>query len=328
MPRFVKPSVRLRLVFTVYWVLVAYTIAALIWWFIALNRQNDTMTHYKLQQLKKDDPGYPSLQARVNNETYRKTAQYIGEGAIFFLLIVGGAVYIFRAVRRQIRQSQQQQNFMMAITHELKTPIAVAKLNLETLQKRKLDETMQQRLLYNTLQEANRLNALCNNMLLASQIEGGGYTITKEEIDFSVLVLNCVEDFRLRFPERMINSDLQPHRFVIGDMLLLQMAVNNLLDNAVKYSPREMPITVVLQSSGRLLQLQVKDMGKGISDMEKKKVFDKFYRTGNTATKNARGTGLGLYLTKKIMNEQNGNISVTDNAPTGSIFTLSLPSLQ
>jgi two-component system, OmpR family, sensor histidine kinase CiaH len=328
MPRFVKPSVRLRLVFTVYWVLVAYTIAALIWWFIALNRQNDTMTHYKLQQLKKDDPGYPSLQARVNNETYRKTAQYIGEGAIFFLLIVGGAVYIFRAVRRQIRQSQQQQNFMMAITHELKTPIAVAKLNLETLQKRKLDETMQQRLLYNTLQEANRLNALCNNMLLASQIEGGGYTITKEEIDFSVLVLNCVEDFRLRFPERMINSDLQPHRFVIGDMLLLQMAVNNLLDNAVKYSPREMPITVVLQSSGRLLQLQVKDMGKGISDMEKKKVFDKFYRTGNTATKNARGTGLGLYLTKKIMHEQNGNISVTDNAPTGSIFTLSLPSLQ
>ncbi len=327
MPFHVK-TVKLRFVFIVYWVLLAYMIAALVWWFIALTRQNSQMTGFKQQQLLKDDAAYVLKYDAAEKERRRKEAQYIGEGSIFLLLILGGAIYVFRTVQRQLKQSQQQQNFMMAVTHELKTPIAVAKLNLETLQKRKLDETRQQRLLYTTLQEANRLNALCNNMLLASQIEGGGYKITDEEIDFSSLVEGCVEDFRTRFPEREIKCEILPDQFATGDMLLLQMAVNNLIDNAIKYSPRETAITITLTETGSLLLLHVKDEGKGISAAEKKKVFEKFYRTGNAATKVARGTGLGLYLTKKIMQQQNGNISVTDNSPNGSIFTLSLKKLH
>ncbi len=321
-------SVRLRAAFVVYWVLLAYMIAALVWWFIALTRQNGQMMQFRLQQLQKDDPAYITKVAVAEKDNSRKEAQYIGEGAIFLLLILGGAVYVFRSVRRQLRQSQQQQHFMMAVTHELKTPIAVAKLNLETLQKRRLDESQQQRLLYTTLQEANRLNALCNNMLLASQIEGGGYTITREEIDFSGLVAGCVEDFRTRFPARAIGGVLEPGQFVAGDLLLLQMAVNNLLDNAIKYSPKDSPVAITLTGSGHRVILQVSDQGRGISDAEKKKVFDKYYRTGNAATRAARGTGLGLYLTKKIMQGQNGNISVTDNLPVGSIFTLSLQKLH
>ncbi|MFX9246833.1 histidine kinase dimerization/phospho-acceptor domain-containing protein, partial [Acinetobacter baumannii] len=79
----------------------------------------------------------------------------------FFLLIVVGAAFVYRSVRKQLLISQQQQNFMMAVTHELKTPIAVAQLNLETLQKRKLEESMREKLISNTLMEANRLNLLC-----------------------------------------------------------------------------------------------------------------------------------------------------------------------
>ncbi|WP_457848411.1 histidine kinase dimerization/phospho-acceptor domain-containing protein, partial [Staphylococcus aureus] len=84
----------------------------------------------------------------------RKTAQYVGEGVTFLALIIIGAVFVFRATRRQLKLSQQQQNFMMAVTHELKTPIAITQLNLETLQKRKLEEDKQQKLISNTLQEA------------------------------------------------------------------------------------------------------------------------------------------------------------------------------
>jgi len=159
------------------------------------------MADIKMQQLQKDATGYDISYAQIKSEEKRKSTAYIGEGAIFLLLILAGAVLVFRMVGRQLKQTQEQQNFMMAITHELKTPIAVAKLNLETLQKRKLDEVQQRRIILTTLQETNRLNALCNNLLLSSQMEAGGYQVTDEEINFTELVDTCCNEFRNRFPE-------------------------------------------------------------------------------------------------------------------------------
>jgi len=313
---------RLRLIFVVYWVLLIYIVAALVWWFIALNEQNHQMIQYEIEQLKKDDPGYFNEIQQLKAIEKRKTTQYIGEGSTFFLLILAGAVFIFRSVRQQFKSTQQQQNFMMAITHELKTPIAVTKLNLETLQKRKLEESQQQKLIQNTIQETNRLNTLCNNMLLASQIEAGGYSITKEEINFTELVNECVHDCMIRFPQRKLNTIIDDDIFLNGDRLLLQMGVNNLIDNAIKYSPKDSPIMILLNQNAREIYLSVKDEGKGIEEEEKKKVFDKYYRTGNKATKGARGTGLGLYLTKKIAEQHNATILLTDNIPGGSNFTI------
>ncbi|MEO7767445.1 MAG: histidine kinase dimerization/phospho-acceptor domain-containing protein, partial [Ferruginibacter sp.] len=131
------------------------------------------MATFEISQVKYTQTDYKRRLEEITNIEKRKTAQYVGEGSIFLLFILSGAVFIYKAVKRQFKSGQQQQNFMMAVTHELKTPIAITKLNLETLQKRKLDDVQQQRLLQNTIQEANRLNALCNNMLLASQMEAG-----------------------------------------------------------------------------------------------------------------------------------------------------------
>ncbi len=311
---------RLRLVFTVYWVLLAYMVAALVWWFIALNRQNEQMMNYKEQQLKKDAPAYFTAIQSIEAEKKRKKAQYLGEGAIFLLLILGGAVFVYRAVRRQLRQGQQQQNFMMAITHELKTPIAVASLNLETLLKRKLDEQQQHKLLHTALEETNRLNALCNNLLLSSQIEAGGYQRTNEAIDLAVLVQQSVQQFTNRYPGRVLRFSTTDSCFVLGDPFLLQMAVNNLVDNALKYSPKETPVTVAVNRVHEQVELTVTDEGKGIADTEKAKVFIKFYRIGNTATKNAKGTGLGLYLTERIARQHKASIFITNNQPAGTIF--------
>ena len=306
----------------VYWVLLTYIVAALVWWFIALNAQNHQMVEYEALQLKKDAPSYASDIQRITVIEKRKTIQYIGEGSTFLFFILVGGVFIFRAVRRQLRNTQQQQNFMMAITHELKTPIAITKLNLETLQKRKLEDSQQQKLIQNTIQETNRLNTLCNNMLLASQIEAGGYSITTEDINFSGMVQECVHDYNIRFPQRQINTTIATDIFMNGDKLLLQMGVNNLLDNAIKYSPKESAITITLSQQQGQINLSVKDEGKGISNEEKKKVFDKYYRTGNAATKGARGTGLGLYLTKKIAQQHGATILLEDNIPTGSNFII------
>ena len=315
---------RLRTIYVLYWFLLAYIIVALTYWFMVLNQLNKKMADYKIQELQPDKSTYVQQLQKIEIEKKRKTVQYVSEGATFFLLIVLGAVVVFRAVRRQFRQSQQQQNFMMAITHELKTPIAIAKLNLETLQKHKLSEEQQQQLISNTLQEAGRLNTLCNNLLLASQIEAGDYKLTTEKIDFSELVTESATDFKMRFPKRNINLAADHDIYLTGDRLLLQMAVNNLLDNAIKYSGKEEKIDIILKKENDEINLLIKDEGKGIPDEEKNNIFNTFYRVGNLHTKGAKGTGLGLYLTKKIIEQHNGKIIVTDNNPRGSIFEVKL----
>ena len=284
------------------------------------------MTKYEMEQVQPTDKNYQARFNKIKSLEKRKTAQYLGEGVTFFLLIIAGAIFVFRAVRRELRISRQQQNFMIAITHELKTPISVAKLNLETMQKRKLDEPQQQRLIQTTLEETNRLNALCNNMLLSSQIEAGGYRITNEETNLSELISNCVQDFIRRYPQQKIETAIMPDIFISGDRLLLQMLANNLLDNAIKYGAKELPVTVLLSEENKKIFFSVKDQGKGIAAAEKEKIFSKFYRVGNAATKAAKGTGLGLYLCKKIAEQHNANISMTDNAPSGAIFTVILNS--
>lgn len=313
---------QLSIVTITYWVMLVYMIAALGWWFIALNKQNNAMAELRLHELKKDELTYLEKFSSIEDARKRKTAQYIGEGITFFLLIVVGAAFVYRSVRKQLLISQQQQNFMMAVTHELKTPIAVAQLNLETLQKRKLEESMREKLISNTLMEANRLNLLCNNILLAAQFDESNHSFTFQEIDFSELVHNAVKNFSTRFTNRIIHEQINDHVFILGEQLLLQMLINNLIENALKYSPKEGAITVALQTVGDKIQLSVKDEGDGIADAEKKKIFEKFYRSGQENTRKTKGTGLGLYLCKRIVKRHNGKISVGDNYPKGTIFTV------
>lgn len=313
----------LKLITAVYWFLLVYVVAALVWWFISLEKQNQQMTNYKLQELKLDDVFYERKSAQILEEERRKTTQYVGEGVTFLVLILIAAVFVYRATRRQFRSSMQQQNFMMAITHELKTPIAVARLNLETLQRRKLDEQQQQRLLHVALQETNRLNTLCNNILLASQYDAGAYKLHKTEVDFSNVVRNSVKDFEDRFPKRQLTYNIEENVVIFGEELLLQLLTNNLIENALKYSDVAAPVHIALQQNEHMLELTVADNGPGIAENEKKKVFEKFYRIGNESTRNAKGTGLGLYLCSKISENHQANITIHNNKPKGSIFTVS-----
>jgi two-component system, OmpR family, sensor histidine kinase CiaH len=313
---------RLVVATIIYWFLLVYIIVALVWWFIALQQQNRQMTNLKLHQLRLDDPYYIAKADQIYFEENRKTAQYIGEGATFLVLFLTGAIFVYFPVRRQIKLQQQQQNFMMAVTHELKTPIAVIRLNLETLQKYKLDEQKQQKIIQSSLQETSRLDTLANNILVSAQLDGGAYNLSKDELNFSALTLSAANDFRSRFPERIWQINIEPELSVLGDDRLLQMLVNNLIENAVKYSLKEAPITIELRKEKIYIVLRVKDQGQGIATQERKKIFGKFYRIGNEGTRTAPGTGLGLYLCKKIANDHKAHILVSNNSPAGSIFTV------
>jgi signal transduction histidine kinase len=319
---------RLRRATVIYWMLLTYIVAALVWWYISLRNQNDQMRELKIQILsaKIDSTSYPvwfdTKMAGINKEHARNKGKFLSEGCVFLILLSIGAAFVYRSVRRQFNLQQQQQNFMMAVTHELKTPISVVRLNLETLQKYALDADKQKRLIRTTLEETARLNFLTNNILISSQLEGGGYKFSKEELNLSSLLSDSIQDFRNRFPERTFTQHIEPDADIKGDPLLLQMLINNLLENAVKYSPREHPITASLKKESNTVQLEIADHGPGIPDEEKKKIFNKFYRIGNESTRKTQGTGLGLYLCSKIADDHNADISVTNNTPAGSTFVV------
>ena len=309
-----------------FWVLLLYIIAVLVWWFVLLERQNDEMFELKKAEITnsafdKTSPQLTNALSEIENQRRRNTIKYIGEGTTFLFLIILGAAFIYRLVRRQFKVQQQQQNFMMAITHELKTPISVARLNLETLQRHTLNEEKQKKLLQSSLQETMRLDTLINNILVLSQIDTGFYPSSKEELDFSDLTGDVIQQFKSRYPERKLAVEIEPDIDIEADPILLKLLVSNLLENANKYSEKCTVITCRLNKANGV-RLQVKDEGCGISEEEKKNIFQKFYRVGNEQTRKTQGTGLGLYLCKKIAAYHGADISVTDNQPQGSIFTV------
>ncbi|HJS53816.1 MAG TPA: ATP-binding protein [Chitinophagaceae bacterium] len=320
-------SKKFRIITIIYWLLLLYIVAALVWWFVSLEEQNKNLTDLRLSELNSqkgslEQKKFEEQYFRIKNESDRDTNKYIAEGITFLILILIGAFFDYRSVRRQFRLQSQQQNFMMAITHELKTPISVAMLNLETLQKYQLDAEKQQKLIRMTLKETARLDTLINNILVSSQLEGGGYIFSKEELDFSSLFKDCIREAKTRYPDRVFAEDIEPDIEISGDPLLLQLMISNLVENAVKYSPREKPIICRLKKSGREVILNIIDEGIGIKDSEKTKIFEKFYRTGSEATRKTQGTGLGLYLCRKIAGDHNADITVTNNIPDGTNFAI------
>jgi len=316
---------KLKFVNFIYWIFLTYMIAAFVWWYVSLEKQNNEIAFVKFQSIRLDDP---SLTAKVKSiEVYeaRKTKQYISEGITFLILFLWGALYVYRSLLKQLKYSNQQQNFMMAVTHELKTPIAITQLNIETLLKRDLDSTQQKMLIENTLIETHRLDTLCNNILLASQLDMGQYVSEMQVIDLTSTLQSVLQSFQERFPNRNLILDIDTSVFIQGETLLIQLLINNLLDNAHKYSPLTDPLFVLLKASAHEIKLMIKDNGVGIPVEEREKVFEKFYRIGDESTRTTKGTGLGLYLCKKISDFHHASLKVESNLPNGSVFILNFP---
>ncbi|WP_158538676.1 sensor histidine kinase [Chitinophaga skermanii] len=313
----------------IYIILLGYIVLALIWWGILLFRQSHQIKAYEEQNLAlrldslTTPVSYHVELERIRHDEQMRTFKFFGEGATFLGFILLGAAIVYRAVWKQIKLSRQQQNFMMAVTHELKSPIAAAKLNLETIRKRKLDEEKQNKLLENTIRETDRLDQLCNNILLASQFENSKAQLFVEPVNMSQLVKAGVENIQQHRTSHIVEAYITPGIWMEGDKFMLGLVLSNLVENAIKYAPKGSTISVKLYEKDKLLKWQVIDQGDGIPNSEKEKIFQKFYRVGNENTRKAKGTGLGLYLTKRIVEQHGGEIAAKDNPGGGTIFELS-----
>src|SRR5690606_9681087 len=232
----------------------------------------------------------------VNYEPNRK-GMIIGEGIFFLLIFIWGAMRLKKLFSREHKLQQQQQNFLLSVTHELKSPLASVKLYIQTILKRDLDREQQKMFLSNSLKDIERLDDLVENVLLTTKLENRSFHLPKEQFDFSEVVSDVVGRLQKNAcSTQVIKSTLEENVTLYADKFAITNVVNNLIENAIKYSPPCANVMVQLKKQeGEKLLFSVADHGQGIPEEEKKFIFNKFYRVGNESTRKTKGTGLGLY---------------------------------
>ncbi len=296
----------------VLYLMAAYLVFQLVWWGWQLYK----LQFAYLQHLKSEGTKLPE------NALRNKIFMIIGEGGVFLILLFLGIWWIKKNVWQDLARAQKEKNFLLAVTHELKTPIAAIRLNTQTLKNRKLTEEQSQDLCTDIITESNRLETLVNNILLATQFEQNTSLGNWQKIDLSTLVEAQIKRFQQLFPERPVNSNIQSNIFLQAEENMLVSLLFNLLENANKYSPISEAIAVSVKASEHIVLLEISDFGIGIPNEERKSIFEKFHRVGNEQTRSQKGTGLGLYIVKEICKAHKAEITISDNSPRGSRFQI------
>lgn len=251
-------------------------------------------------------------------------------GIIFFGFIIAGVTLNTIFLVREIRRNEQQDSFLNAVTHELKTPITSIRLYLETLERRQVDEARRHEFYRIMLEDADRLLGTVEQVLKAGEVRHSSPKNWRE-VDFSATVREAVELARLRhhLPLEAVGFGAEPPTgiLVMGDPVELRTVVANLLENAVKYSAADPKIVVDILAHGLdKVVLRVQDNGIGIPRADLKRIFKRFYRVRSRATDNVKGTGLGLFIVRSIVRRHGGDISAESNGEGGgSTFTIRLP---
>lgn len=256
----------------------------------------------------------------------RRVWMYGLEGVVMVLLLFWGIIWIYRSLQNRLNLKRQQSNFLLSITHELKTPIASIKLYLETLIKRpNLDKAQAETMMRNSLSDVTRLRDLVENLLLAAQLDTHKFKLSFSQVNLSNLIHDVADKYVLpRNLQNRLRVQLQPDVYAHVDAIAMEMVLTNLLSNAFKYSPNDKPVTVTLQKESNGIKIRVIDEGQGISAEDKKHLFGMFYRAEDENVRKSKGTGLGLFIVKNLLNHHNATIIANDNAPSGVIFEITL----
>jgi two-component system, OmpR family, sensor histidine kinase SenX3 len=254
-------------------------------------------------------------------------------GIIFFLVIIAGLVLNTIFLVREIRRNEQHDSFINAVTHELKTPVASIRLYLQTLQTRELDEAKRREFYRIMLEDSDRLLNTIEQVLRAGSVSSRLRRPARSRVDLAEVARECVDLARTRFrlgADALAYDERLSRRspVVSGDPDELKAAVWNLIDNAVKYSPNQVEVRVVLEETDdNRLAVRVLDRGVGISPAELKRVFRRFYRVPTAVAVRARGSsGLGLFIVRSVAKRHGGRaFAESEGAGRGSTFTLLLP---
>jgi two-component system, OmpR family, sensor histidine kinase SenX3 len=254
-------------------------------------------------------------------------------GVIFFCFIIAGVILNTIFLVREIRRNEQQDSFLNAVTHELKTPITSIRLYLETLQKRNVDEEQRREFYQVMLDDTQRLMGTVEQVLRAARVVQKNALLSRSKVEIGPLVQDALDLARSRHHLSLQamdwTTDGRPAErlTVMGDREELATALSNVFDNAVKYSHKDVGIRVeVLTPDLRYVQIRVSDNGIGVSRGDLKRIFKRFYRVLATGTTQIKGSGLGLFIVRAIARRHGGNAyAESEGANQGTTVTIQLP---
>lgn len=313
-----------------FYLLVVYVFIQFSWWSYLMVKLNNEVLEQRLHIIElqtSDAAEIETAQSELHAKLKKRWLMIAGEGTVFLVLLISGFLQTRKTFKKEAELGLRQKNFLLSITHELKSPIASAKLQLETLLKRDLPKEKQNEIIHNALVDTERLNALVENVLIAVRLEDNSFRLVKQVSNFSELVESEMNKLATLFQQQ------KPHRFELtiekgiefeADRFAFISILTNLYENAIKYSTDVPKITCILKKYEHKILLQIADEGCGIAETERQLIFDKFYRIGNEETRKNKGTGLGLYIVKKLVLAHHGTIEVKKNSPKGSIFEIVL----
>jgi K+-sensing histidine kinase KdpD len=288
-----------------FYILGIYVVLQFAWW------------GYHLIELTEELKKEPS-------EVSKRVIMIIGEGLVFFVILLFGLWKIRSSIKQELLLTRRQNNFLLSVTHELKTPLAANKLYLQTIQKRNLDEQKRNDLIEKAVQENERLESLIDNILNASRIENNALKPFKTETELSTLVNHILDRIEKRHQQEFIIRNVSTAIHCSVDAFFIETILSNLIENSLKYAGAENKISVTLKTNGNRPVLEVIDQGPGIPKEDRANMFKIFYRAGNEETRTQKGSGLGLFIVSELVRIHGGKILYRENSPKGAIFEITL----
>ncbi|MGY6560918.1 MAG: sensor histidine kinase [Luteibaculaceae bacterium] len=314
--------------YILFYVLAGYVTLQFVWWAYLLVDLN-------IQIADLQDAVFPNLEnnssSSFEKQANRRIWMIVGEGSVFLILLLIGYEAIRRSIAKQFSLALQQNNFLLSVTHELKTPIAAVKLLLQTTQKHNLPQEKQDDLIRRALRDTERLGELTENILLATRLEQQAYGVNLQPVNLQEWFLDFVEHHKERNQHQcslIFNNTAQEEIYIDADLMALESIFGNIIENAIKYGDTSKPIEInITQEREGEICVSIKNYGEPINENEIKEVFKKFYRSGNEQTRKTKGTGLGLYIVKKLTDLHKGKVRVYAAGSNATLFKISLPVL-
>jgi two-component system phosphate regulon sensor histidine kinase PhoR len=226
------------------------------------------------------------------------------------------------------RFSEMRRDFVSNVSHELRTPVSVMRANAETLVDGALEDKKQAKVFAKAiLHNAERLSDMVTALLDLSRIEYGELKLNIEELDVNTQINNVINSLANLGKKKniTIKCSCSKVKTVLADKGALERILNNLIENAFKYSENDSEINIYTKKVNDFLEISITDKGRGVPDDEQEFIFDRFYRTAEARATEKNGSGLGLAIVRNLVHSLNGEVGIKNGKDKGSIFWFTLP---